>query len=130
MSRQTPVQLFYFQMTAVWSSTHSHIFHMYLISRRNVGALRARLDTHFTFENTKTMLFIYVVLIQSLKASRHLRARGLTGTAHEFWRWISHVRGNHILSFHLFMYSFTACHYACPPATSSTEKGPNRNGQS
>jgi hypothetical protein len=69
-------------------------FHMHMAPGR-LGFARALVNTHFNFESAKTGLFLYVVLKQSLKASRHLRARGLTQTAREFWGWISQVRCNH-----------------------------------
>ena len=44
------------------------------------------------FENAKTLLFFYVVLTHSLKAHRHLRARGVTSSAREAYLWIARVR--------------------------------------
>ncbi|EIW83452.1 PLP-dependent transferase [Coniophora puteana RWD-64-598 SS2] len=40
------------------------------------------------YENAKTVLLVYFVLKQSLRALRHLRARGITSTFGEFWRWV------------------------------------------
>lgn len=75
--------------------------------RRVAGTARALLNTHFTFENVKTVLFFYILLKQSLKATRHLRARGLTQTAREFWRGISQVCGNHTTGLQLTYLSFS-----------------------
>lgn len=44
------------------------------------------------FEYGKTILFLYVLLSQSIKAERHLRARGLLRTAGEAWTWLCQVR--------------------------------------
>lgn len=43
------------------------------------------------YENAKTILFVYFVLTNGIKAQRHLRARGIIGTAQEFWRWLVEV---------------------------------------
>ncbi|KAJ7451720.1 pyridoxal phosphate-dependent transferase [Mycena galericulata] len=40
------------------------------------------------YETLKTILFFYVVFKQSVKAQRHLRARGIITTAREFYTWI------------------------------------------
>lgn len=66
-----------------------------MIPRRSIISVGTLVATQFTFDNTKTLLFYYILFKQSLKASRHLRARGLTGTVREFWTWISQVRGNY-----------------------------------
>jgi sphinganine-1-phosphate aldolase len=60
-----------------------------MASRRTICSVGIQITTQFTFDNAKTALFYYIILKQSLKASRHLLARGLTGTIQEFWRWIS-----------------------------------------
>ncbi|KAJ7594522.1 pyridoxal phosphate-dependent transferase [Mycena floridula] len=49
----------------------------------------ANKNVSFLFEKVKTVLFIYIILSQSLKAKRHLRARGISTTFLEFYRWIS-----------------------------------------
>ncbi|EGO00216.1 hypothetical protein SERLA73DRAFT_89122 [Serpula lacrymans var. lacrymans S7.3] len=41
------------------------------------------------YESAKTALLFYVLLIQYLRAYRHVRARGPTQTISEFWQWIS-----------------------------------------
>ncbi|KAH8119045.1 pyridoxal phosphate-dependent transferase [Phellopilus nigrolimitatus] len=41
-----------------------------------------------TFDSAKTVLFVYVLLTHSLRAQRHLRARGVTQTISEFWTWL------------------------------------------
>ncbi|KAI5116500.1 hypothetical protein M0805_009925 [Coniferiporia weirii] len=40
------------------------------------------------FDTVKTLLFVYVLLTHSLKAQRHLRARGVVQTISEFWTWL------------------------------------------
>ncbi|KAJ7772728.1 pyridoxal phosphate-dependent transferase [Mycena maculata] len=42
-----------------------------------------------TYETLKTILFFYVLLKQSVKAQRHLRARGIITTVREFYTWIA-----------------------------------------
>ncbi|TDL15304.1 PLP-dependent transferase [Rickenella mellea] len=56
-----------------------------LSSSSSSSALRR----YISIENFKTILFIYVLFTQSIKAQRHLRARGVTQTAVDFWKWIS-----------------------------------------
>ncbi|KAJ7045863.1 pyridoxal phosphate-dependent transferase [Mycena alexandri] len=41
------------------------------------------------YETVKTLLFVYVVFKQSLKAKRHLRARGIITSFREFYTWIA-----------------------------------------
>ncbi|KAF5357413.1 hypothetical protein D9758_005858 [Tetrapyrgos nigripes] len=41
------------------------------------------------YENIKTGLFVYILLRQTLKAKRHIQARGLFTTISEIHRWIS-----------------------------------------
>ncbi|KAJ7282901.1 pyridoxal phosphate-dependent transferase [Mycena rebaudengoi] len=41
-----------------------------------------------TYEALKSLLFFYVLLTQSVKAQRHLRARGLFTSVREFYTWI------------------------------------------
>ena len=52
-----------------------------MTSRRTICSVGILVTSQFTFDNAKAALFYYIVLKQSLKASRHLLARGLTGTA-------------------------------------------------
>ncbi|KAJ6625827.1 PLP-dependent transferase [Mycena sp. CBHHK59/15] len=42
-----------------------------------------------TYETFKTVLFFYVLLKQSVKAQRHLRARGIVTSVREFYTWIA-----------------------------------------
>ncbi|KAF7376459.1 Sphinganine-1-phosphate aldolase [Mycena sanguinolenta] len=42
-----------------------------------------------TYEALKTILFFYVLLKQSVKVQRHLRARGLVTSVREFYTWIA-----------------------------------------
>ena len=44
------------------------------------------------FAKAKTFLLFYVVLTHSLRAYRHLRARGVASSAHEAYLWIARVR--------------------------------------
>lgn len=53
-------------------------------SRRSILTTR-------TYEALKTVLFFYVVLKQSVKAQRHLRARGIITSVREFYTWIAQV---------------------------------------
>ncbi|KAK7005826.1 Sphinganine-1-phosphate aldolase [Favolaschia claudopus] len=48
------------------------------------GALSTR-----TYEAFKTVLFFYVLLTQSVKIQRHLRARGIATSIREFYTWIA-----------------------------------------
>ncbi|KAJ7187901.1 pyridoxal phosphate-dependent transferase [Mycena filopes] len=41
------------------------------------------------YDTVKTLLFAYVILTNSLKAHRHLRARGLVTSFREFYTWIA-----------------------------------------
>ncbi|EJD02718.1 PLP-dependent transferase [Fomitiporia mediterranea MF3/22] len=50
--------------------------------------LRSRVMNSTVFETIKTALFVYVLLTHSLKAQRHLRARGFRQTIADFWSWI------------------------------------------
>lgn len=60
--------------------------------RRNVSAVRTLVSSQLVYENAKTVLFFYVLLTRSQKAYRHLRARGITYSIKELWRYISQVR--------------------------------------
>jgi len=64
-----------------------------MVTRRATYTALARtlLSSQFIYENAKTILFCYVVLTQSIKVQRHLRARGIAETIREFYRWISQV---------------------------------------
>ncbi|KAJ7680658.1 pyridoxal phosphate-dependent transferase [Mycena polygramma] len=42
-----------------------------------------------TYEVLKTVLFFYVLLKQSVKAQRHLRARGIVTSFREFYTWVA-----------------------------------------
>ncbi|KAJ6521913.1 pyridoxal phosphate-dependent transferase [Mycena vulgaris] len=42
-----------------------------------------------TYETLKTVLFFYVLFKQSIKAQRHLRARGIITSFREFYTWIA-----------------------------------------
>lgn len=44
------------------------------------------------FDYAKTALFVYVLLTRLLQARRHVRARGLASTLHDFWTWLNQVR--------------------------------------
>ncbi|GLB37008.1 putative PLP-dependent transferase [Lyophyllum shimeji] len=52
-------------------------------------ALKGPLLSQINLENAKTLLFWYVILTQSIKAQRHLRARGIVATAREIYTWIA-----------------------------------------
>lgn len=49
------------------------------------------LKQYANYDGFKSILFFYVLFTQSLKAKRHLRARGLTPTVVQFWKWLSQV---------------------------------------
>ncbi|KAG6817495.1 hypothetical protein H0H87_008120 [Tephrocybe sp. NHM501043] len=42
-----------------------------------------------SFDNAKSLLFLYVVLTNFLKVQRHLRARGIVASAREVYAWIA-----------------------------------------
>ncbi|THH29265.1 hypothetical protein EUX98_g4921 [Antrodiella citrinella] len=42
-----------------------------------------------TYDTLKTAVFVYLLLTQTLKAHRHLRARGIRTTVKELWQWAS-----------------------------------------
>ncbi|KAF7985068.1 hypothetical protein HWV62_8929 [Athelia sp. TMB] len=50
---------------------------------------KTAVKTALTYENVKTALFVYVLLRNSLKATRHLRARGVVQSVREFYRYIA-----------------------------------------
>ncbi|KAL5528632.1 DPL1 [Sanghuangporus sanghuang] len=52
------------------------------------ATIRERVRALSAFETVKTLLFVYVVFTQSLKAQRHLRARGFRQTFSDFWTWL------------------------------------------
>jgi len=58
-------------------------------ARRVYDSLAKTVLSSPIYEKTKTVLFLYVLLTQSLKAQRHLRARGIIGTFREFYTWIA-----------------------------------------
>lgn len=62
-----------------------------LMASKSAALSKDWLTYKFLFENAKTLLFIYVLLTQSLKAERHLWARGLIPSIREFYTWISQV---------------------------------------
>ena len=43
------------------------------------------------FDTAKTVLFVYVLLTNGLKARRHIRARGFRQTIAELWTWLCQV---------------------------------------
>ncbi|KAG5639034.1 hypothetical protein H0H81_007647 [Sphagnurus paluster] len=45
--------------------------------------------SQISFDNLKTLLFFYVLLTHSIKAQRHLRARGIRASALEIYSWIA-----------------------------------------
>ncbi|PPQ90627.1 hypothetical protein CVT25_006610 [Psilocybe cyanescens] len=53
------------------------------------GSARQHLTTLLTLDNAKSGLFYYVLLVQAIKAKRHLRARGITASLKELYTWIS-----------------------------------------
>ncbi|KAL5507479.1 DPL1 [Sanghuangporus vaninii] len=53
-----------------------------------LATIRERVRALGAFETVKTLLFVYVVFTQSLKAQRHLRARGFRQTFSDFWTWL------------------------------------------
>lgn len=66
---------------------------MSVVQRGKSALLVARdvLKAPISYENAKTVLFYYFVLRHALKVHRHLRARGITESAREIYRWISQV---------------------------------------
>lgn len=60
-------------------------------ARRAYDSLAKTILSSPIYERAKTLLFLYVLLTQSIKAQRHLRARGIIGTFSEFYTWIAQV---------------------------------------
>lgn len=58
------------------------------------GPLRQYLSLLLSLDSAKSGLFYYVVFTQTIKAHRHLRARGVTATVKELYTWISQVAHN------------------------------------
>ncbi|KAJ3749466.1 pyridoxal phosphate-dependent transferase [Lentinula detonsa] len=54
-----------------------------------LGSNRTLLSQRSLYDNFKSLLFIYFLVTQSLKAERHLRARGILTTFKEFYAWIA-----------------------------------------
>ncbi|KNZ80220.1 Sphingosine-1-phosphate lyase [Termitomyces sp. J132] len=67
---------------------------MSTIRTRNQALVKPPL---LSFDNAKTLLFIYVVLTRVIKIQRHLRARGTVASVRELYTWVA----QHIIS--LFM---------------------------
>lgn len=44
-----------------------------------------------SFDNAKTLLFLYVVLTRAVKVQRHLRARGTLASVRELYTWVAQV---------------------------------------
>jgi hypothetical protein len=102
-----------------------------MATRRAVALARTTLSSQFTYDNVKTILLYYVLFTQSLKAKRHLRARGIPGTFREFWSWVSQVRP--IFSdFHISLLTgaILESNISGPSCPSRKEKGSAGNGQS
>ena len=43
------------------------------------------------YELLKDAIIVYLLVTRSVKVFRHLRARGITQTAVDFWQWLSQV---------------------------------------
>ncbi|KAE9403922.1 PLP-dependent transferase [Gymnopus androsaceus JB14] len=54
-----------------------------------VGLVKPIFLQRSLFENFKSLLFIYVLVTQSIKAQRHVRARGIVTTGKELYTWIA-----------------------------------------
>lgn len=64
---------------------------MATIRTKAVALAKAPVLSHLNFDNAKTILFFYVLLTQSVKAQRHLRARGIVTSTRELYTWIAQV---------------------------------------
>ncbi|KIK69113.1 hypothetical protein GYMLUDRAFT_91502 [Collybiopsis luxurians FD-317 M1] len=53
-----------------------------------IGLTRTLFSQRSLYENLKTLLFIYVLFTQTIKAHRHIRARGAVTTVKEIYAWI------------------------------------------
>ncbi|RDB16698.1 Sphingosine-1-phosphate lyase [Hypsizygus marmoreus] len=62
---------------------------MDILHSRAAALAKGSIRSQLTFNNAKTILFIYVLLTQSLKVQRHLRARGISASAKELYNWIA-----------------------------------------
>lgn len=67
---------------------------MATVRTRASALVKSPIFSQFTFDNAKTALFFYVLLTNTLKAHRHLRARGIVTSARELYTWIAQVRFN------------------------------------
>jgi sphinganine-1-phosphate aldolase len=56
-----------------------------------VASIREKARQTSFLESVKTLVFVYVILRQSVKANRHLRARGVRETVLDFWSWLCQV---------------------------------------
>ncbi|THH12743.1 hypothetical protein EW146_g7415 [Bondarzewia mesenterica] len=58
-------------------------------SMRSVADASRAFRGQLTFDNTKNLLILYLVLTRSLKAWRHVRARGLSQTTSDLYQWVA-----------------------------------------
>lgn len=85
------------------------------VSRINTSLATLLPKYRHLFENAKTFLFLYVFLTQTLKAYRHLRARGITTSIHELYTAVSQVCRTRILSDPIEFQLFVARHPTVAP---------------
>jgi hypothetical protein len=64
---------------------------MATIRTRASALVKGPIFSQLTFDNAKTALFFYVLLTNTVKAQRHLRARGIVTSARELYTWIAQV---------------------------------------
>lgn len=100
-----------------------------MATRRAIDLAKTKFSLHFTYENAKTALFYYVLFTQSLKAKRHLRARGIPETFREFWRWLSQVHVVPTRTLHSLLIQLLANNFSRPSCPGRKEKSSGGNGQ-
>ncbi|KAG5643381.1 hypothetical protein DXG03_000995 [Asterophora parasitica] len=59
------------------------------IRSRATALVKWPILSQLNLDNAKTILFFYVLLTQSVKAKRHLRARGIVASGRELYTWIA-----------------------------------------
>lgn len=90
---------------------------------------RAALKQYLTFDTLKTVFFVYVLLVQSVKAERHLRARGIVQTVLDAYKALAQVR-RLVLSCRCHPTTSSAAGaYVIPAHTGYAEEGRDGNGK-
>ena len=77
-----------------------------LASRAQTIALALSPVGRSSWQNFTNAVALYFILTRTLKAGRHLRARGIVQTARDFYKWVIQVRTTR-------SYRFLACQHVC-----------------